>query len=448
MRPYTSAFGLDNNILDVPRNVTIISREQLDTVDIQDVRDFSKLTSSSYTTTNFGAPSNPSIRGQTADTFTNGLRTGITSNGNGLPIDFNAIESVSILKGPAPVIYGPSPYVGGFVNFVTKQPYFDKWQGFVGTTVGEYDQISLDGRRERPAHQGQAGAAPELFRRGKRQLLRERPQEHPGPLFRALAATPLPWYSATLTSEFFIADYTENFGINRPTQNLINNNKYIVGTPIDSTTGAVLPYPAGVESGFNFIPTGDTVNIGSGDGRKERLLATGDGSLGRSDTITLIQTARINDHLSIVNSSLGLIIDRTTRSSYRYQEQEPDNIAIENRTEARINFEVPFGGGGYVRNPPPDKKDGKRHGQGRQGGGRRHEGVRTLQDRQSDQHRLRLPLPAHPRRGRLLPRAGQRVRRDGRPQPDPVPNQQGGDRLQRVPAVRGRLRDAGRQLRV
>ncbi len=357
-RPYTSAFGLDNNILDVPRNVTIISREQLDTVDIQDVRDFSKLTSSSYTTTNFGAPSNPSIRGQIADTFTNGLRTGITSNGNGLPIDFNAIESVSILKGPAPVIYGPSPYVGGFVNFVTKQPYFDKWQGFTAATVGEYSQNRWTGDVSGPLIPGKL--ALRISYSGEESgSYYDNGHKNTEALYMALTATPFSWYTASLTNEFYIADYTENFGFNRPTQNLIDNNQYIVGTPLNSTTGLPLAYPAGVQSGFNFIPTGTTVNIGSGDGRKERLFAPGDGSLGRSDTITFLQTAKINDHVSILNSTLGLIIDRTTRSSYRYQEQEPNNIAIENRTEAHINFEAPFGGGGYVRNPPPDTKDGK-----------------------------------------------------------------------------------------
>src|ERR1019366_8882375 len=63
-RPFTSVFGTEDNILDVPRNVTIISREQMDVIDIQDVTEFSKLTSSSYTTSNFGSPSNPNIRGQ------------------------------------------------------------------------------------------------------------------------------------------------------------------------------------------------------------------------------------------------------------------------------------------------------------------------------------------------------------------------------------------------
>ncbi|MEO7600447.1 MAG: hypothetical protein ABIV50_16060 [Opitutus sp.] len=63
-RPFNSVFGTDDNIVDVPRNVTIISRQQLSDISINDVLDFSKLTSSAFTTTNFGAPSNVSIRGQ------------------------------------------------------------------------------------------------------------------------------------------------------------------------------------------------------------------------------------------------------------------------------------------------------------------------------------------------------------------------------------------------
>ena len=109
-------FGTDDNILDVPRDVTIISREQMDTIGIQDVTEFSKLTSSSYTDSNFGAPGNPSIRGQSADLFVNGMRQRVTSNGNGMPVDFNSIESVNIVKGPATAVQGASAYVGGFAD--------------------------------------------------------------------------------------------------------------------------------------------------------------------------------------------------------------------------------------------------------------------------------------------------------------------------------------------
>ena len=90
-RPFNSVYGFDRNILDTPRNVTIISREQLTAISISDVRDFSKLTASSYTRSNFGAPTTPDIRTQIADTFLNGMRIGLSSNGNGLPVNFNSV---------------------------------------------------------------------------------------------------------------------------------------------------------------------------------------------------------------------------------------------------------------------------------------------------------------------------------------------------------------------
>ena len=138
-RPFNSVFGTDDNIIDVPRNVTIISRQQLSDISITDVLDFSKLTSSAFTTTNFGAPSNASIRGQSADVFLNGVRSRSTSNGNGLPIDFNSVESVNIVKGPATAVQGTSMYVGGFIDLISKRPYFDGTKGSVSLTFGSYD---------------------------------------------------------------------------------------------------------------------------------------------------------------------------------------------------------------------------------------------------------------------------------------------------------------------
>jgi outer membrane receptor protein involved in Fe transport len=124
-RPFNSVYGTDRGILDTPRNVTIFSREQLTAISIQDVRDFTKLTTSSYTRTNFGAPSTPDIRGLIGDMFLNGMRVGLSSNGNGLPINFNSVESINIVKGPATAVYGASQYVGGYADMISKQPYFD-----------------------------------------------------------------------------------------------------------------------------------------------------------------------------------------------------------------------------------------------------------------------------------------------------------------------------------
>ncbi len=127
-RPFTSVFGTEDNILDIPRNVTIISREQMDVIDIQDVTEFSKLTSSSYTDSNFGSPANPTIRGQSSDVFLNGMRQRIGESGDGMPVDFNLVESVNIVPGPATAVQGASAYVGGFVDLISKQPFFDGYK--------------------------------------------------------------------------------------------------------------------------------------------------------------------------------------------------------------------------------------------------------------------------------------------------------------------------------
>ncbi len=353
-RPYTAAFGLDDNILDVPRNVTIISREQLDSVDISSVRDFSKLTSSSFTTTNFGAPSNPSLRGTTADVLLNGQRRGLTSNGNGLPLDFNQVESVSILKGPPPAIYGASQYVGGFIDLVTKRPYFDKFQGSVSGTVGLYDQnrytldfggpIIKDKLAGRISYSGEESGS--FYENGNQSTQS---------VYGALTWMPNAKYRLELNASFFQADYVENFGVNRPTQALIDHGRYTTGFVIDQN-GDGLRNNRDVNSGGNpIIPTG-TIDLN----RSRRLLAPGDGSFGREIEAQAIQTLALDDHFTLVNNLYFNYIKRDTRSSYYYSEVVDNDYVIDDRTELRGKFETTVGGG-QARSPGPDAKDAQGH---------------------------------------------------------------------------------------
>ncbi len=345
-RPYTSAFGIESNILDVPRSVTVISREQLDSISVQDVRDFAKLTSSSYTTSNFGAPSNPSIRGQTSDLFVNGMRRGLTSNGNGLPINFNAVESVDIIKGPPTVIMGVSQYVGGAVNLVTKRPYGDQFRGEVSATFGMFEQyryqldiggpIIKDKLAYRVSFSGEESGS--FYESG---------HKNTQALYLALTYTPTARYTAEFNFEGYWASYTENFGINRPTQDLIDNGRYITGV-VGLRNGA--QDVAAINGGFNVVTPGPTINLD----RSIRLLAPGDGSTGRSFNAQLIQTLKVNDVLTIVNNTNFYYVDRQTLSSYYYSEILDGNYAIANRTEFKLNFDVPFG-----RKSTISGKDGK-----------------------------------------------------------------------------------------
>src|ERR1700733_9296606 len=355
VRPINAVYGLDLNVMDIPRNVTIISRAQLDDISVLDVRDFTKLTTSSFTTTNFGAPSNPSIRGQIADIFINGMREGLTSNGNGMPIDFNAFDSVDILKGPSSVVYGASNYVGGYFNFVTKQPYFDRLQGAMSATFGSFDQyrwnIDLGGPiiPEKLAFRiSYSGIDSGSYY--------ENQVTQTQSLFAAVTWIPTDKYKLEVNVDGYSATYTENNGFNRPTQNLINNGQYFSGNVVGFLSGGVpvfnVPFPQNVQSGSNLVEPGGLVGLD----RSVRLLAPGDGSYGKSIRGQAIQTFTINDNFSIVNNTFVEEIDRHTKDSAYYSEIIPSAFSFENRTEFHINFDIPFGSRGSGGEPADGKE--------------------------------------------------------------------------------------------
>lgn len=338
-RPFSSVYGSDMSILDTPRNVTIISREQLDAISITDPRDFMKLTSSSFTDSNFGAPTTPSIRGQYADSFVNGSRVGLSSNGNGLPIDFNAIESVNIVKGPASVVYGPSQYVGGYVDYITKRPFYDDFHGSAYGDFGMYDQTrwGLDfggpigdsktqGFRVSYAGEDSGSYYTDGFRRTEA-------------VYTAYEWTPSENYNIFVNNEVFYARYTENFGINRPTQALIDHGLYQSGVNNNNGTG---PTPGDPQNAINVFPGGGN-SIALGPvvpiSRRTRLLMPGDHSEGASDNAQIIQTLKLTDDAQLVNTTFLRYVRRSTESSYYYSEVMDPTWSLDNRTELRLTLD-------------------------------------------------------------------------------------------------------------
>ena len=370
-RPFNSVFGTDDNIVDVPRNVTIISRQQLSDISISSVLDFSKLTSSSYTTTNFGAPSNPSIRGQTADLFINGVRGRITSNGNGLPLDFNSIESVNIVKGPATAVQGTSMYVGGFVDLITKRPYFDGAKGSVSITIGSYSQKEWTVDQGGPISNDLAYRFSYSGQDSQGYWYDYYNKNHS--IYGALTYRPTKDYEIFVNATAAFYRYTENWGINRVTQDLINNGNYLTGVNSNpapgfypgangfsqyvdaqgnrlgfgtsATGGDVIGTVGGtaapvsdaqnskwVTSGFpyeNRVVLGPTVKLS----RHARLLKPGNHSTGREFNAQAIQTMTFSPDFKIVNNSFASYTARNTLSTYYYSEIIDPSWFAENRTE-------------------------------------------------------------------------------------------------------------------
>lgn len=352
-RPFNSVYGTERSILDTPRNVTIISREQLDAIAIKDIRDFSKLTSSSYTKTNFGSPSTPNLRSQEADLFLNGMRKGGSVNGNGLPVNFNSVESVNIVKGPAGVVYGTTNYLGGYADLITKKPFFDEARGSVGFSYGSYDQYTWNVDYSKPVSDKLAWRVSYEGKEwdGYWQFWKQNSQA----IYFAVTAKPTEDFTIEAWAEYLQMDYTENWGINRVTQDLVDNGLYITN---DQTDAEYLAYISllgngdgfwagtpGVDyasrfggAGFSTIVPADVDNPVPVD-RKWKLAAPGDDSFGRMFNGGVDLIWNLQNGVEVLNKTYFSWKDRNTFSSYHYSELLRDNWAFDNRTEVRFDFE-------------------------------------------------------------------------------------------------------------
>ena len=126
---------------------------------------------------------------------------------------------------------------------MTKRPYFDKFQGSVSGTVGMYDQnrytldfggpIIKDKLAYRISYSGEESGS--FYENGNKSTQS---------VYGALTWMPTEKYKLELNASFFQADYTENFGVNRPTQDLIDNGQYITARSIDQNGDGVARQPA------------------------------------------------------------------------------------------------------------------------------------------------------------------------------------------------------------
>jgi len=329
-RPFSSVFGTDDQVMDIPRNVTVISREQLTLIDIRDVRDFSKLTTSSYTRANFGVPSNPDIRGSAADVFQNGMRERATSNGNGLPMDFNALESVNIVKGPATVIQGPSSYLGGFIDYITKRPTFDAQKGSVFATAGSYGVRRWGADYNIPV--SDTLAVRSSYSGEDSDGYYESEYRKTQSLYTAVTWRKNERYELFANAQFAYMEYTENMGINRPTQELIDQHLYQTGV---NNNGGSVAAPGDPQNAVNALAYGNTVNWG-GQVKVDRhvtTLAPGDNAVGRNLKLQGIQTFTSSPDTRVVNNNLFTYTSREKYGSYYYSEIIDPTITLESRWE-------------------------------------------------------------------------------------------------------------------
>ena len=326
----SSAFGLDLSVMDTPRSNTVLSRVQLEALNVQDPSEFSYLTSSSYADASFGLPNIPRIRGQYGDVFFNGMRDSFSENGYGAPMSFNSIDTMDIVKGPASVQAGPGAGVGGSINIETKQPSFDKFSGVatIDVDTDEHRRQTLDfggpaseNLAYRISYSGEESGSyyDDMF-------------FHQQSIYAALTANISDKYTIQVNSEYTEGRYREDDGVNRANQQFIDSGLYL--------TGGVVGGPSQV-MGF-----GSTVQLGSPvllnrsadvDG------APGTGARSERYNLQVIQTYDFNQNASVSNNTFFNYLNRYNQTEMYWADSSKNSYTIENKTDFKYKFDTPVG---------------------------------------------------------------------------------------------------------
>jgi len=352
----TSTYGLDLNVMDTPRNTTLLSTTQLETLNIDDPRAFSYLTSSSYTDSAFGTPNIPRIRGQYADVFYNGMRTSFSDNGYGAPINFDSFQNIAITKGPASVINGPGPGVGGEVDLLTKRPSLSTFSTSVNAT---FDTVS---NRRWTVDVG-GPVIPDVLG-----VMISYSGEDSGSYFyghfmrknavyAAVRWRPNSNYQLDFNTEVNSEQYVENVGVNRVNQSLINNGLYLQGAPDGNECFSFFSPPCGMNGlqigspGNPYSPVApiltETLLTNEVALNPKVTLDETPGTTARALIVNaqIIQTLNLGGGLKLENNTFFNYLNSDNSDNYYFADNSNGSWTIENRLDVNGDFDI-----GPVRN--------------------------------------------------------------------------------------------------
>ncbi len=347
-RPVDSVMGDDRSIIDTPRSVSLVTKAQMEARAISRATDFNQYAPGVYTPSRYGLANVPVIRGELSEIYQNGQRT-IYSR-NSLLASFNQVEAMDIVKGPGSAVYGPQGQgPGGYVNFVTKAPYFDQFRGELISRWGTYVPggqsyfspewvLDVGG----PINDKVAYRVSYLGREaeGYYQNVKDNTQD----LFAALTFRPTDKLTIDWNAQFYTSRFNEVIGINRVTQELIDDRIYI--------SGPVLPNnrwgdPLNSIGAFGLNANFALLNTNLAQRVKvypwQTINSPSDSASGKKFSSQMLTTYNINETAKIVNRAYGETQESRKISGYGYTEWVPENWMINDRLELHFGVDPQIG---------------------------------------------------------------------------------------------------------
>ncbi len=341
-RTVESVMGDYRTILETPRSVSVVTKAQMEARAISRATDFNQYSPGVYTPSRYGLANVPVIRGDLAEIYQNGQRT-IYSR-NALLASFNPVEAMDIVKGPGSAVFGPQGLAaGGYVNFVTKAPRFDGFQGELISRWGTYVPggqsyftpewvLDVGG----PVNEKLAYRVSYLGREadGYYRNTTDNRQD----LYAALTWLPTERWTIDWNVQLQTARFNEVVGINRVTQELIDDWVYVAGPVVANPARPSWATP----SQFALLDPAGAQRVKVYPW--QTLNAPSDSAAGKRWSSQMTTTYVVSEQAKVVNRAYGETQESRKLSGYGYTEWIPENWMINDRLELHLDFDPSVGG--------------------------------------------------------------------------------------------------------
>ncbi|VVM07230.1 hypothetical protein MAMC_01519 [Methylacidimicrobium cyclopophantes] len=342
--PVISTYGFPTDVMDTPRQITPVNQTLLKAAGTLyqgyiDPISLSSILPTAYTQLNGGVNDSITIRGRQALPYINGIEVTLQNNAQAMvPWSWNMVESMDIQEGPANAVFGATQASTGSVNYITKQPYFDKFRGRVWDTTGMYQQELWGADAGGPINDKLAWRFSYMGQdQGSYyQYMYNRQQN----FYFALGAKPYENYTLDLYADYGMYDFYPQFAdmMNRPTNALIRNGLYSTGTVPGFPTAVAQggPYTGSPQNPAYSTYAGPLVGIN----RRATLWSPYGSGEGNTGLAQLIQRVTVSDNLSVVNNTMFWYSAATYLEPQVYMAQyAPGDYEIDNRTEVRWTYD-------------------------------------------------------------------------------------------------------------
>ncbi|WP_018291332.1 TonB-dependent siderophore receptor [Verrucomicrobium sp. 3C] len=344
--PVVSTFGTPMNVMDTPRQITPVNQTLLRASGAlyqgyMDPLSISSILPTAYTELNWGMGDSVTIRGRQALPYVNGIEMTLQNDGmQGVPFSWNMVENMDIQEGPANAVFGATQASTGSVNYITKQPYFDKFRGRVWDTTGMYSQylwgadiggpVDKEGKLAwRFSYMGQDQGSYYDYVYNDQQNF-----------YFTVGWKPYDNYSANLYADYGMYNFQPELAdlMNRPTNNLIQNGLYSTGV-VPGFPGSM--YQGGPATGSALNPAYNTyAGPLTPINRRSTIISPYGGGNANNAFVQLVQTVKVNDDLEIVNNSFLWYTKTEWLEPELYAMQyTPGDYEFDNRTEVRWTFD-------------------------------------------------------------------------------------------------------------